>query len=122
MYAFELLGLERRDAEEIGRGVAGYCEGVSAILARARDALVPGGRIVIVVNDRRGLYEGIRRRRPAAGGAHRPPREPAHGPAKRRVLRGRARRGQGSGLTASARRPSSSILPSAESSFPTQSR
>jgi DNA methylase len=59
VYAFELLGLERRDEEEIGRGVAGYCEGVAEILARARDALVPGGRVVIVVNDRRGLYEGI---------------------------------------------------------------
>jgi DNA methylase len=58
-YAFELLGLERRDEEEIGRGVAGYCEGVSEILVHARDALVPGGRIVIVVNDRRGLYENI---------------------------------------------------------------
>jgi DNA methylase len=59
VYAFELLGLERRDDEEIGRGVAGYCEGVSQILARAGDALGPGGRIVIVVNDRRGLYDGI---------------------------------------------------------------
>ena len=59
VYAFELLGLERRDDEEIGRGIAGYCEAVSEILARARDALVPGGRIVIVVNDRRGLYDGI---------------------------------------------------------------
>jgi hypothetical protein len=59
VYAFELLGLERRDDEEIGRGIAGYCGAVSEILARARDALVPGGRIVIVVNDRRRLYEGI---------------------------------------------------------------
>jgi hypothetical protein len=59
VYAFELLGLERRDDEEIGRGTAGYCDAVSEILARARDALAPGGRIVIVVNDRRGLYEGI---------------------------------------------------------------
>jgi hypothetical protein len=59
VYAFELLGLERRDEEEIGRGVAGYCEGVAEILARAREALAPGGRIVIVVNDRRGLYDGI---------------------------------------------------------------
>ena len=58
-YAFELLGLERRDAEEIGRGVAGYCEAVAEILGRARGALAPGGRIVVVVNDRRGLYEGI---------------------------------------------------------------
>jgi hypothetical protein len=60
-YAFELLGLERRDAEEIGRGVAGYCDGVAEILARAGRALAPGGRIVIVVNDRRGLYDGILR-------------------------------------------------------------
>ena len=59
VYAFELLGLERRDADEIGRGVAGYCESVAAVLARARAALRPGGRIVVVVNDRRKLYEGI---------------------------------------------------------------
>ena len=58
-YAFDLLGLERRDADEIGRGVAGYCEGVAEILARARRSLAPGGRIVVVVNDRRGLYDGI---------------------------------------------------------------
>jgi hypothetical protein len=59
VYAFELLGLERRDPDEIGRGLAGYCEGVAEILRRARRALVPGGRIVVVVNDRRGLYDGI---------------------------------------------------------------
>ena len=59
VYAFELLGLERRDVDEIGRGVAGYCEGVAAVLSRARAALRPGGRIVVVVNDRRGLYERI---------------------------------------------------------------
>jgi DNA modification methylase len=58
-YAYELLGLERRDGEEIGRGVKGYCEDVAAVLARARAALRRGGRIVIVVNDRRGLYDGI---------------------------------------------------------------
>ena len=59
VYAFELLGLERRDAEEIGRGVAGYCDAVAEILRRAGEALAPGGRVVIVVNDRRGLYDGI---------------------------------------------------------------
>jgi hypothetical protein len=58
-YAYELLGLERRDGEEIGRGVKGYCEDVAAVLARARTALRRGGRIVIVVNDRRRLYDGI---------------------------------------------------------------
>jgi DNA modification methylase len=58
-YAFELLGLERRDDDEIGRGVSGYSDGVAEVLARARAALRPGGRVVVVVNDRRGLYEGI---------------------------------------------------------------
>ena len=59
VYAFELLGLERRDEEEIGRGVAGYCEGVAAVLRQSREALRPGGKVVVVVNDRRGLYDGI---------------------------------------------------------------
>jgi 16S rRNA G966 N2-methylase RsmD len=58
-YAYELLGLERRDADEIGRGVKGYCEDVAAVLARARGRLRRGGKIVVVVNDRRGLYDGI---------------------------------------------------------------
>jgi DNA modification methylase len=58
-YAFELLGLERRDADEIGRGVRGYCEDVAAVLRRARKAVRRSGRVVIVVNDSRGLYDGI---------------------------------------------------------------
>jgi hypothetical protein len=58
-YAFELLGLDRRDEDEIGRGVAGYCEGVAEVLLRARNALGRGGKVVVVVNDRRGLYEDI---------------------------------------------------------------
>ena len=58
-YAFELLGLERRDAAEIGRGVKGYCDGVAAVLARAAKALRPSGKIVVVVNDSRGLYGAI---------------------------------------------------------------
>ena len=58
-YAYELLGLERRDDDEIGRGVKGYCDDIAAVLLRARRALRRGGRIVIVVNDRRGLYDGI---------------------------------------------------------------
>ena len=60
-YAFELLGLERRDGDEIGRGVRGYAEAVAAVLRRAGRALRPGGRVVIVVNDSRGLYDGILR-------------------------------------------------------------
>ncbi len=58
-YAFELLGLRRRDAQEIGRGLRGYCEGMVAVLRRARQALRPGGRVVLVVDDSRGLYEAI---------------------------------------------------------------
>jgi DNA modification methylase len=58
-YAFELLDLERRDDDEIGRGVRGYCEDVAAVLRRARAALRRSGKIVIVVNDSRGLYEEI---------------------------------------------------------------
>jgi hypothetical protein len=58
-YAYELLELERRDADEIGRGVRGYCDGVAAILRRAADALTDRGRIVVVVNDSKGLYDGI---------------------------------------------------------------
>jgi hypothetical protein len=58
-YAYELLGLERRDSEEIGRGVKGYCEDIAAVLSRAGRTLRRGGKIVIVVNDRRGLYDGI---------------------------------------------------------------
>jgi len=58
-YAYELIGLERRDEDEIGRGVRGYCEGVAAALRRAAEALVPGGRVVVVVNDSRRLYDRI---------------------------------------------------------------
>jgi SAM-dependent methyltransferase len=58
-YAYELLGLGRRDGEEIGRTVKGYCEDVAAVLRRAGRALRPDGRIVVVVNDSRGLYDAI---------------------------------------------------------------
>ena len=58
-YAYELLGLERRDGEEIGRGIAGYCEGVAAVLRRAAETLAPRGMIVVVVNDSRRLFDGI---------------------------------------------------------------
>jgi DNA modification methylase len=58
-YAYELLDLERRDDDEIGRGVKGYCDDIAAVLARARRSLRRGGKVVIVVNDRRGLYDAI---------------------------------------------------------------
>ncbi len=58
-YAFELLALRRRDGDEIGRGLRGYCDAMATVLVRARDALLPGGRVVLVVNDSRGIYDGI---------------------------------------------------------------
>ena len=66
-YAYELLGLDDLRDCEIGaaeRGtsrpaLASYCEGIVGVLATCRDALRPGGSVVIVVNDRRGLYPEI---------------------------------------------------------------
>ena len=58
-YAYELLGLERRDGEEIGRSVRGYCDDVAAVLRRGARALRTDGRVVVVVNDSRGLYDAI---------------------------------------------------------------
>jgi DNA modification methylase len=66
-YAYELLGLDDRREREIGAAVRGtsraalsaYAEGISSVLAACRRALLPGGAIVIVVNDRRDLYPEI---------------------------------------------------------------
>jgi hypothetical protein len=58
-YAFELLELGRHDAGEIGRSIRGYCDDVAAVLRRAARGLRPRGRIVVVVNDSRGLYDAI---------------------------------------------------------------
>ena len=66
-YAYELLGLEERRAEELGRPARGvgreaigaYVEGVADVLANARGRLAPGAPICVVVNDRRGLYSEI---------------------------------------------------------------
>jgi hypothetical protein len=69
-YAYELLGLDERREAELGRPARGlgraaiqaYVEGVAAVLANARERLVPGARICVVVNDRRGLYPDVLRR------------------------------------------------------------
>ena len=66
-YAYELLGLVDLRSRELGaaaRGVSraaleAYSAGIAAVLSRARDALRPRAPVVIVVNDRRGLYPGI---------------------------------------------------------------
>jgi len=69
-YAYELLGLDERRDLELGRPALGtgraaigeYVGGVAAVLENARSTLTPGGRICIVVNDRRDLYPEILRR------------------------------------------------------------
>jgi DNA modification methylase len=66
-YAYELLDLDDRREHELGaaeRGTAraslrDYVEGIGEVLAAASTALEDGGRVVIVVNDRRSLYDEI---------------------------------------------------------------
>jgi hypothetical protein len=63
-YAYELLGLEDCGSLELGKGtnraaLAEYVEGVAAVLANVRRSLRRGGRVVIVINDRRELYPEI---------------------------------------------------------------
>ncbi|MSO95814.1 MAG: class I SAM-dependent methyltransferase [Thermoleophilia bacterium] len=69
-YAYELLGIDERRNLELGRPARGtglaaikeYMEGVSGVLENARSSLVLGGRMCIVVNDRRDLYSEILQR------------------------------------------------------------
>jgi hypothetical protein len=65
--AYELLGLDDLRELEVGAASAGtsraalesYCTGIGEVFANARDALLRGARVVIVVNDRRDLYPEI---------------------------------------------------------------
>jgi SAM-dependent methyltransferase len=66
-YAFELLGLQSNEDEEIGRASNGssrkavdaYVEGMTAVFANVLRSLSPGGVLVVVVHDRRDLYDEI---------------------------------------------------------------
>jgi DNA methylase len=66
-YAYELLALEDLRTSEIGAAERGtsraalgaYVEGITAVLTACARSLKRGGRIVIVVNDRRELYGEI---------------------------------------------------------------
>jgi hypothetical protein len=67
-YAYELLGLDDRRDLELGaakrgtsrRALADYVEGISAVLRRCAGALAThGAPVIVVVNDRRGLYPEI---------------------------------------------------------------
>ncbi len=66
-YAYELLELDDRREREIGAAELGtsagalqqYRAGVVSVLARAAASLQPGAPVLVVVNDRRGLYPEI---------------------------------------------------------------
>lgn len=66
-YAYELLGLPWRADSEIGRASNGnskraraeYVEGISETFLNVRRNLAPDGRMVVIVNDKLGLYDGI---------------------------------------------------------------
>lgn len=66
-YAYELLGLVDRRAEEIGpavrragsRALAAYVADMTAVFANAEPQLAPGAPVVVVVNDSRNLYPSI---------------------------------------------------------------
>jgi hypothetical protein len=66
-YAYELLDLVELRELELGspsrgagkRAVAAYVEGMAAAFANAREALRPGAPVLVVVNDRQGLYDEI---------------------------------------------------------------
>jgi SAM-dependent methyltransferase len=63
-YAYELLGLPRREQDEIGAAFKGksvaaheqYMNGIKATLSNARKYMQKGGKAVIVIGDRERLY------------------------------------------------------------------
>ncbi|MDF1540785.1 MAG: DNA methyltransferase, partial [Candidatus Thorarchaeota archaeon] len=66
-YAYELFGLERRDAKEIGPLSGGrsklarkkYVEGISSVLSHCKKYLVDDYEVFLVANDQYGLYPKI---------------------------------------------------------------
>ena len=66
-YAYELLGLDDRRERELGAAASGtsraaldaYANGIASVLSRSAEALRSDAPLVVVVNDRRGLYPGI---------------------------------------------------------------
>lgn len=69
-YAYELLGLEWKADEEIGpatkgnsrRAQAEYVDNMVESFRNAKSSLSKGGRMVVIVNDKLGLYDEIRER------------------------------------------------------------
>ena len=72
-YAYELLGLQDRRAEEIGAAAAGrslraqaaYVDSIAATLRHTTAAMAANAPVVIVVNDSHDLYPDILERSPA---------------------------------------------------------
>jgi hypothetical protein len=66
-YAYELLGLDDRRERELGAAASGtgrgaleaYVAGIASVLSRSAEVLRRGAPLVVVVNDRRGLYPEI---------------------------------------------------------------
>ena len=95
-YAYELLGLDDRRERELGAAARGtskaaieeYVAGIAAVLARCEGGAA-AGRSGLHRRQRpaRALSRDPRAGRPAARRAARAARQPAHGPARRRVLR-----------------------------------
>ena len=69
-YAYELLGLPWRADSEIGRASNGnskraraeYVDGIAESFLNVRRSLAPDGRMVVIVNDKLGLYHEICRK------------------------------------------------------------
>jgi len=69
-YAYEILGLDDRRERELGAAAAGtsrraidaYVEGIATVLARSAAQLSDEAPVIVVVNDRRGLYPEILRK------------------------------------------------------------
>jgi DNA modification methylase len=66
-YAYELLGLDDRRDRELGAAARGtsraavheYVDGISEVLRRCAQTLKPRAPVIVVVNDRHGLYPEI---------------------------------------------------------------
>jgi len=66
-YAYELFGIERRDGLEIGPKTKGkgerargdYARSMAASLRNVSAPMLPGAAVLLVANDRLGLYSGI---------------------------------------------------------------
>ena len=66
-YAYELLGLPSLEEKEIGPAQRGsseqaksaYVEAIGQVFSNLIESLAPTGVVVIIVHDKRGLYDGL---------------------------------------------------------------